>query len=113
MSNINTHCKNSEKRTGKSFEELHKWMDEPGDVLGMDHRRVRHDLSYIGEVKEKFKVEGVREFLRHIAEDYLATAEKWEDKICATEGCDKITWKQNKHCSSCIKKWWEKKEITE
>lgn len=102
MPSIQAHCKNSLSRTGKSFEELHGWMDEPGEILGMDHRRVRHDLSYLEEVREKFGIEGVREFLRHIGEDYLDSAEKW-GKTCATPGCNNNTWHKNKYCNKCIR----------
>ena len=105
------HCQNSKERTGEDFRELHEWMDKPGEVLGIDHRRVRHDLSYLEEVKEKFGVPGVREFLRHIAEDYLHTAKKWDNKICATKGCDKPTWQENNYCGSCYNKWKRKNDL--
>lgn len=67
MPKIDIHCKNSLNRTGKDLKELHEWMDEPGEVLKIDHRRVRHDLSYLNEVKKKFGdkygADAVREFL--------------------------------------------------
>ena len=47
----------SRRRTGKWFQELHEWMDEPQKVLKIDHRRVRHDLSYIPEVKKLSEAE--------------------------------------------------------
>jgi hypothetical protein len=33
MPNRNTHCAISKQRTGFSFEELHKWIDEPQEYL--------------------------------------------------------------------------------
>lgn len=79
MPNLKKHCKNSEDRTGKDFEDLHIWMDEPGKTLNEDHRRVRHDLSYIPTIKElfgeKYGSDAIREFLKHIAEDYLDTVQ--------------------------------------
>jgi len=106
MPNLIIHCKNSKERIGKDFEELHEWMDKPGEILGIDHRRVRHDLSYIGDVKDKFLkeygVEVVREFLRHIGEDYIHTAELW-GRTCATQECNNNTWHKNKYCNKCKK----------
>ena len=107
MPALKHHCKSSEKRTGKTYEDLHIWMDKPGEILEIDHRRVRHDLSYLEEVREKWGVEGVREFLRHISEDYLDTAEKWGKK-CATPNCPNDTFRKHKYCNSCIK---ERKKI--
>jgi hypothetical protein len=37
------HCQESLKRYGKSFSELHRWMDEPSTILGPHHRRQRHN----------------------------------------------------------------------
>ena len=106
MPSVKTHCKNSKDRTDKDFKELHEWMDKPGEILGIDHRRVRHDLSYINDVRKKFEkefgVEVVKEFLKHIAEDYEYSSEKWGN-VCATEGCDNRTWHKNKFCNSCKK----------
>ncbi len=76
MPSINKHCYYSEKRTGNSYRRLHEWMDKPREVLGVDHRSVRHDTSYIPEVKEKFGKEAVPEFLQHISSDYESTARK-------------------------------------
>ena len=43
MPNHETHCAESLKRYGKSFDELHSWMDAPSVLLGSSHRRYRHD----------------------------------------------------------------------
>jgi len=37
------HCQQSLRRYGKTFSELHKWMDEPSEILGYKHRMYRHD----------------------------------------------------------------------
>jgi hypothetical protein len=77
MPKTELHCKYSIKRTGKNYIKLHEWMDLPAETLGIDHRRVRHDLSYIPEVIEKFGKEAVAEFLMHISADYKSSAKKW------------------------------------
>ena len=43
MPNNEEHCADSLKRYGKSFSELHTWMDEPCLILGSQHRIYRHD----------------------------------------------------------------------
>jgi hypothetical protein len=43
MPNHEEHCAESLKRYGKSFSELHAWMDEPSFLLGSNHRKYRHD----------------------------------------------------------------------
>jgi hypothetical protein len=43
MPNHQEHCAESLKRYGKSFAELHTWMDEPSFLLGAKHRKYRHD----------------------------------------------------------------------
>ena len=90
MPNLKLHCKFSKKRTGDNYEDLHKWMDEPQKVLGIDHRRVRHDLSYIPNVKEKFGDEAVSEFLMHISADYKSSARKWGLKKVNTKFSKKV-----------------------
>jgi len=37
------HCQDSLKRYGKPFSELHRWMDEPSEIMGSKHRTYRHD----------------------------------------------------------------------
>jgi hypothetical protein len=77
MPSFKVHRRCSLRRTGKDFAELHKWMDEPHRILKMDHRRVRHDLSYIPEVIELFGKDAVFEFLMHISLDYYESAKRF------------------------------------
>ena len=102
MPKFEKHCKISEKHTGERFEELHKWMDGPQKELGISHRTKRHDTSSISEVRERWGDNGVREFLRHIEEDYKHTREKWGRK-CVKEGCENYTWHKRKFCNKCIR----------
>jgi hypothetical protein len=102
MPNNKQHCRISKKETGEEFSELHEWMDAPQKELGISHRTERHDTSHIPFVKKKWGAEGVREFLRHIEEDYKHTREKW-GRPCATQGCEKYTWHKRKYCNTCIR----------
>lgn len=65
------HDKLSKARTGKSFIELHEWMDEEYNCPDIPKR---HDITKIPKnlenVKEKFGDGSIEEFLHHIKEDY-------------------------------------------
>lgn len=43
MPNHDEHCRQSKDKYGKDFSELHTWMDNPSNILGPAHRKVRHD----------------------------------------------------------------------
>ena len=45
MPSLKTHCAISKKRTGYSFSELHKWIDESSKQYGYDHRKIRHSFN--------------------------------------------------------------------
>ena len=75
MPKIPKHMKLSESRTGKTYRELHEWMDPWINKPELrELGRVRHDITKIPEhipyVKEKWGEEGVKEFLFHIKEDF-------------------------------------------
>jgi hypothetical protein len=82
MPSFEAHCILSEKRTGQSFEELHRWIDEPREEYGPDHRIKRH--SYNKEeaefISSKWGDKAVVEWLFHIAIDNLVTAYKFSKK---------------------------------
>ena len=88
MPDLKTHCAISKKRTKFSFEELHRWTDNPSRTknLGPDHRIERHaytikDEKYIRDFWARKKGDGwgekaVIEWLFHIAIDNISTAFK-------------------------------------
>jgi len=83
MPSVKIHCAISKKRTGNSFSKLHKWIDEPVKIKGVNHREERHywnekDRSFI--LKE-FKKKAVVEWLFHIAIDNLDTAVKEAKRV--------------------------------
>lgn len=95
MPSTKVHIAFSEQRTGKGFEELHKWIDQDEDGLGVNHRLKRHaynteEESQIynhWERKEKgLGQKAVVEWLFHIAVDNLDTAHK---KAFTTYGKEK------------------------
>ncbi len=76
MVSLKEHCRISELRTGKRFEELHSWIDEYQKEMGIRHREKRHSLSDIEEVTKRWGDEGVIEFLIHVIVDYKDTTNK-------------------------------------
>jgi hypothetical protein len=61
MPSLRRHCKISELRTGERFEELHRWIDEYQKEMGRNHRKKRHSLNDIEEVRKSWGDEGVIE----------------------------------------------------
>ncbi len=73
----------SKKRTGFDFAELHKWIDEDEEKLGVDHRINRHafNLSDATYIEKKWGEKAVVEWLFHIALDNLDTAFKTSKRV--------------------------------
>lgn len=77
MPNQRTHRAISKIRTNKTYEELHKWIDDNNEERGVNHRNKNH--AYTDELKNfvsnKFGgSEAVSEWLFHIALDNLDTS---------------------------------------
>ena len=71
------HCAISIKRTGKSYENLHKWIDDNKDDTTVNHRSEKH--FYTDELRKHISEnfggpEAVSEWLFHIALDNLDTS---------------------------------------
>ena len=77
MPNNAEHCEDSLRRYGKTFSELHKWMDEPSAILGKGHRKYRHDpITTPKESKALFGENADNACLDHIRLDELETRRK-------------------------------------
>ena len=67
MPSIEKHAEISLKRTGKSYKEVHEWIDDP------QHKDARHDITKIPDTfqmfKEKYGEEAAREYVQHLADD--------------------------------------------
>jgi len=71
------HCAISKQRTGKTYRELHKWIDFNSETTGVNHRNKNHFYSeeLRKEIYSKFGGhEAVSEWLFHIALDNLDTS---------------------------------------
>ena len=67
MPSIEKHAEISKKRTGKSFKEVHEWIDDP------QYKNERHDIIQIPDTfqmfKEKYGEQAAREYVQHLADD--------------------------------------------
>lgn len=68
---LEDHCKESKILFGEPFEQVHLWLDEfagkPG--IGMKHRRIRHHLAGINEVRRRFGERAAMAARQHIITD--------------------------------------------
>ncbi len=73
------HCKESIVILGEPFAEVHRWLDEfagkPG--IGMRHRKKRHHLAGITEVRQLFGERAAEAARRHIVSDLMM--EGWRE----------------------------------
>lgn len=77
MPNHEEHCEDSSRRYGKTFSELHTWMDEPSAILGPNHRKYRHDPNTTPlEAKRIFGEDADHACLDHIRLDELDSRRK-------------------------------------
>ena len=73
MPPVEKHLELSKGRTGKTFKELHEWMDpwSTNEQLA----RERHDIINIPQnilyVHQTWGGDGVKEFLHHIKDDHM------------------------------------------
>ena len=77
MPKNDVHCAISKKRTGKTYQKLHSWIDENKDDKSVNHRSKNH--YYSAEIKDIISqnfggAEAVSEWLFHIALDNLDTS---------------------------------------
>lgn len=79
MARLREHMAMSVQRTGKTYRELHVWVDEPRRWLRADHRTERHAYSAAMKsyVERRWGKTAVVEWLLHIAMDNIDTALKF------------------------------------
>lgn len=72
------HCKDSLKKYGKPFGDLHSWMDGPSEILGTQHRMYRHDpYTTPQEAKKIFGEYADHACLDHIILDWRESPERF------------------------------------
>ena len=114
MPNNEEHSQESLKRYGKSFSELHKWMDEPSAILGANHRKYRHDPNITPrEAKELFGENADNACLDHIRLDEIEKRKRFSSPMTIYESNLKFEpssgtwnfqpsiWNLQKYCIKC------------
>ena len=71
MPSFEQHCAESVQLFGEPFEEVHHWLDEFAfrPPYGMKHRRLRHHLAGIGEVRKMWGDKAAAAARQHIVSD--------------------------------------------
>jgi len=74
------HCKESRALFGKSYEDVHKWLDafQKAPGIGMKHRRFRHHEAGVREIIKRFGAEAGEVARRHIISDLQQ--EGWKEE---------------------------------
>ena len=74
MASRKEHCEDCEKYLGKPFKEVHAWLDGLASpkkgYININHRRYRHHLEALEEVRKLFGDEAVEAAKRHIVMDF-------------------------------------------
>lgn len=67
MQSIEKHVDISRQRTGKTYQQVHEWIDDP------QHKEERHDITRVLEFSQMFREkngeEAAREYVQHLADD--------------------------------------------
>ena len=99
------HCKDSLKRYGKRFDELHRWLDEPTTMLANGHRIYRHDPVSTPPIANKlFGKLADQAYIDHIRLDRLEKKRLEKEKPKKPKKSKKSYWKNHEfHKPSMIK----------
>ena len=63
------HCKRSKETFGNNWCVVHRWLDEFAKRDLTNHRRARHHLEGVEEVRKKWGDEAAEVALQHISDD--------------------------------------------
>lgn len=67
MPSIEKHINISKQKTGKTYQQVHEWIDDP------QHKEERHDITRVFEFSrmfgEKYGEEASQEYVQHLADD--------------------------------------------
>ena len=74
------HCQQSKQYFGSPYEHVHTWLDEfaLSEKYGMRHRKVRHHLKGIKQIKEMYGNEAAEVAKMHVIEDLRE--EGWKEE---------------------------------
>ena len=80
------HCAESVRLLGEGFEQVHEWLDEyAATPLGARHRRRRHHLAGIEEVRRRWGDQAAEAARQHVISDLQEEGWRASDRIPADE----------------------------
>ena len=79
MPTFNQHCSDCLKILGDRHEQVNLWLDDLQKVYGYEHRKFRHTLEGIEQIREMFGDEGVKAAEVHILRDMCAIPKDTKD----------------------------------
>ena len=87
MPSLQEHCMESLTSFGKPFVEVHRWLDEfaGNETFGMRHRKKRHHLAGIEEVRRRLGEEAALAARQHILCDLKQEGWTESDRIPKNE----------------------------
>ena len=66
---LREHCEERRLLFGEEFAQVHEWLDEHFATLGARHRRKRHNLAGIGQVRQRWGDLAADVTRRHVIDD--------------------------------------------
>lgn len=99
MPNNWVHCKDSKKKYGYDFKEIHEWMDEPSAIADKEHRYFRHnkyktpkkaEQLFRDRVPEEYRMYIRNAVLDHIKLDNVKKNIREINKLTSTKNLFKI-----------------------
>ena len=69
MAKFEEHCKDCEKILGDRFEQVNMWLDELFELVGPDHRDIRHNEKGIEKIKKMWGDKSAQAAEIHIKRD--------------------------------------------
>ena len=69
MPSFTDHCAECRERLGEDFAEVHQWLDALFAERGPRHRRVRHHLAGVEEVRRQWGDKAAEAALLHVVAD--------------------------------------------
>lgn len=73
------HCEQTKQALGKDFAEVHAWLDELFQIHGARHRRFRHHLAGVEEVRQTWGDQAAEAARLHIIADLKE--EGWREGV--------------------------------
>ena len=69
MAKVSEHCNDCERELGEPFTEVNEWLDELFQLVGSDHRDIRHNSKGVEKVRKMWGDKAAQAAEIHIRRD--------------------------------------------